>query len=36
MSKCLAQNNKFRQQGKATKKRQTDWISGVPLNVLRK
>jgi hypothetical protein len=35
-NKCLAQSNKSRTGGKATKERETDWISGVLLNEFRK
>ena len=33
-NKCLAQSTKSRTGGEATKERETDWISGVPLNDL--
>ena len=33
-NKCLAQSNKSRSGGEATKERETDWISDVPLNDL--
>ena len=33
-NKCLAQSTKSRTGGEATKERETDWISDVPLNDL--
>jgi hypothetical protein len=33
-NKCLAQRDKSRTGGEATKERETDWISDVPLNDL--
>src|SRR3954464_14093794 len=33
-NKCLAQTTKSRTGGEATKERETDWISDVPLNDL--
>jgi hypothetical protein len=34
MNKCLAKSNKSRTGREATKKRETAWISDVPLNEL--